>query len=147
VTAYAFSGGSYSSAGYSTKGGWSGSTNAVNAALSVGGAVFVKFNAVTNFTITGNVVSGTNVVHFTPGQFNLVGSPTPQSGLISSLGYVPTSGDSTYQFIPATQAYFTGGYSTKGGWSGQPNLGVAEGIFLKAAPANPGTWSQVFTNN
>lgn len=146
LTVYAFSGGSYYSAGYSTKGGWSGSTNVVDAALSVGSAVFVKVNTATNITVVGNVLTGTNVVNFTPGAYNLVGSPTPQAGSLSSLGYVPTSGDSTYQFDPATQSYITGGYSTKGGWSGEPNLRAGEGFFLKAAASNPGTWSQVLTN-
>ena len=146
---YAFSGGAYAtpSAGYSTKSGWTGGTNAANVALRAGSAVFVKVGSSNTVTITGNVVTGTNLVSYING-YNLIGSPTPQAGLLqTALGYVPTSGDVVYQFNPTSQQYNSpaSGYGTKGGWSGggQPNLGVAEGFFLKSAAVSGGTWTQI----
>jgi hypothetical protein len=146
---YAFSGGAYASpiATYSTKGGWAGGTNAANAGLSVGSAVFVKVPSTNTITIVGNVITGTNNIHYANG-FNFVASPTPQGGLIqTALGYTPTSGDAVYQFNPTTQQYFNpiSSYSTKGGWAGagQPNVKVGEGFFLKSAAVSGGTWTQV----
>jgi hypothetical protein len=150
-TIYAFSGGAFANpaAGYTTKGGWTGGTNAANAALSAGRGVFIKVPSTATLTFVGNVVAGgTNTVPYNNG-FNIVSSPTPQAGLLqTNLGFVPFNGDTIYQFNSSSQAYPnpSSGYTTKGGWAGagQPNLQVGEAFWLKSASVSGGTWVQVF---
>jgi hypothetical protein len=146
---YAFQNGAFATpaAGYTTKGGWSGGTNAANAGLSIGSAVFVKVPSSNTVTLVGTVFTGTNVVNFANG-YNFVTSPSPRSGLLQTdLGYVPTSGDVVYRFDPVTQQYKSpaSGYTTKGGWSGggEPVINVGEGIFLKSAAASGGSWTNI----
>jgi hypothetical protein len=146
-TVYAFAGGSYTSAGYSTKGGWApaAGVTAANAALQPGGGVFVNVPSATTVTVVGNVLQGALAQPFAAG-FNIVSSKVPQAGLLATdLGYTPATGDIVYQFNSTAQTYNTAnGYSTKGGWApSQPTVGVGEAFFLSSGAG--GTWSRNFT--
>jgi len=146
-TAYAFSGGAYTSAGYSTKGGWAppAGVTAVNAALQPGGGVFVQVPSATTVTVVGNVLQGALAQPYVAG-FTMLSSKVPQAGLLQTdLGYVPAGADLVYQFNSAGQTYFPAkGYTTKGGWGpSQPTIGVGEAFFLSSSLG--GTWTRNFT--
>lgn len=140
---YAYSGGSYSSATYTTKSGWAGSVSAVNTALNGGNGVFVSVPTATTLTLVGNVKQGTLSQAYGTG-FNLLGSQVPQAGLVATdLGFAPNNNDIVYQFLPG-QTYQSATYTTKSGWApSQPSLGVAEGFWLNTATA--GTWTRNFS--
>jgi len=143
---YAYVNGAYNpSASYTTKGGWSGGAG-VQAGLQPGGGVFVKVPSTATVTLVGNVLQGALAQTYNSG-FNIIGSKVPQSGLLQTdLGYTPTSGDSVYRYDSATQAYLpSASYTTKGGWSPQPTIGVGEAFWLKSAAVSGGTWTRNFT--
>jgi hypothetical protein len=145
---YAFTGGAFASppASYSTKTGWSGNTNAVNAALNPGGGVFVAVPSAKTVTLVGNVMQGSLNTPYISG-YNMVASQVPQAGLLQTdLGYAPVSGAAIYRFNAASQAYISPpySYSTKTGWSpSQPSVNVGEGFWLASPGA--GTWTRDFT--
>lgn len=143
---YPFSGGAFlPAAGYTTKGGWAGGVAGANAALKPGSSVFVSVPSTATITVVGNVVQGALSTPYNAG-YNMVASPVPQAGLIQTdLGYVPQSGASTIQFDTTAQGYLPAkGFTTKGGWApAQPNIGVAEGLWLNSPGA--GAWSRNFT--
>jgi len=146
TTVYAFSGGAFASppATYSIKGGWSGNTNAVNAALKPGRGVFIQLPVATTVSFTGNVMQGTLSTPHVAG-FEIMSSPVPQSGPIQDLGYSPVSGDVVYRFRCGAgyqSPFFS--YSTKGGWQpSQPDLEVGEAVFLQSPTA--GFWVRNFS--
>ncbi len=148
---YAFANGAYAnpSAGYTTKGGWAGGTNAADVALCTGGGVFVKVPSAVTVTMVGNVMQGNLSTHFNNG-YNIISSQVPMTGLMQTgLGYPPTS---VTQYIFGTRgpkAYNNpaSGYTTKGGWGGggQPNLAIGQAVFLKSAAGAGGNWTTNFT--
>jgi len=146
VFAWVPSSAGYSSATWSSgKSGtvWSGNTNAVNKALSTGGAVFVKTPAGTGgsypITMIGNVIQGTNVVPLAAG-FNLAAPVSPVGGVtITNLGYVPHVGDTVFSWNVASQSWSSAAYSSsKSGavWSpAPPTINVGQGVFVNASAA------------
>jgi len=142
---YSYSG-AYDTATFTTKGGWAGSVAAVNAALAPGKGVFVKVPSDATVTLVGNVMQGALSTPYVNG-FNIVSSQVPQAGALQTdLAYVPTSGDTVYQFDATVQNYKTAAtYTTKGGWSAQPSIAVGEAFWLKSAAAAGGTWTRSFT--
>jgi hypothetical protein len=117
----------------------------------------------TNFTETGNVLSGTVSNHYVPqtaGTYGLVASAIPYGGdLRTNLNYNATPGDIVYQWSGTTfNAYdytISGrGASTAtnwvlegpGGGTENPQIPVGAGFFL--VPNSSGeSWVETFTNN
>lgn len=143
---YAFSGGTFANppASYTTKGGWGGNTNAVNAALAPGGGVFVQVPSASTVTFVGEVPQGSLSTPYAAG-YNIIASQVPQSGLVQTdLGYTPNSGDALYKYTGGVGYQPTISYTTKGGWSpGQPTMGVGEAFFLQAPGS--GNWVRNFS--
>lgn len=149
VTIMAYNGNGYDTAGYATKTGWSGNTNAINNALNnlniYGNGFFVKFSSNTNIILLGNVLQGTLTRSYTNG-FNIIGSPVPQEGLLQTdLGFIPNNNDTIYRYKSDQSGYITAGYSTKLGWQpNEPKLNVGEAFFLKNTTGG-GIWIRNFT--
>lgn len=147
-TVYAFSGGAFASpaASYSSKTGWTGGTNAANAALKPGGAVFAAVSAPKTITLVGTVDQGALSTPYIAG-FNMIASQVPQAGLMQTdLGYAPSGNVTVYRYNAGTQTYASPAstWSSKTGWSpSQPSLNVGEGVFL--ATSVGGTWTRNFT--
>jgi hypothetical protein len=150
VYAYSTSGATYLSASYiSTKSGkaWTGSTNAVNAALTTGQGVFVSTPSAISFTTVGTVIQGTNVVSLGSG-FNIVAPVSPLAGDIqTNLGYIPHVGDVIDIWSPSAQGYTSASYiSTKSGpkWSpSSPQLSVGQAVFINTTATSGWTNSLV----
>jgi hypothetical protein len=113
---------------------WNGNTNAVDAALNKGGAVFIDLPTATSIVVVGTVLQQTNIVNFLPG-FNMVATQEPISGQIdTNLTYVPSIGDVIYMWNPSTQQYTSANYinSKKGpAWNpSDPVISVGQGVFI-----------------
>jgi hypothetical protein len=126
--------------------GWSGDTNVINKALSVGQGVFVKITNNIVLTEVGNVIQGTNVTPLISG-YNLISFVTPISGAIqTNLSYAPSPNDKVMKWNPATQGYDISTYSKgKSGYSwspSQPVINVGDAIFLSTT--NPAAWTNIF---
>ena len=148
ATVYAMSGGAFQPlAQYTSKGGWVGGTNYVNAALTPGQGVFVSVASATTVTMVGNVKQGSLSTPFSSG-FNIISSQVPIAGLMQhTLNFQPAGGAATvYTFNAATQLYNPlSQYTSKGGWTGagEPNLGVGQAVVLSSGSS--GNWSTNFT--
>jgi hypothetical protein len=125
---------------------WSGNTNGINAALNVGGGVFVSSPATNNVTLVGTVIQGTNVIALTTG-YNLVSPIQPiAGGLQTTLGFSPVVGDTVLEWTPAGQTYVAYNYiSSKGTlkWNpSEPQIAVGQSFFVQAPSAQ--TWTNTF---
>lgn len=103
--------------------------------------------AVTN-TFVGNVQQGTLVTPLNAG-FTLVGSQVPVSGLVTDptgLKLPIAEGDSVFTFNNASSSYVGSGFAF-GAWggSGEPQIAVGQGFFVKKAIA--ASWTNVFSVN
>lgn len=138
---YVYSGGTFVSALYTSK-GWSGATPTVNAAMNPGQGFFIKVPSVpTTITLVGNVLQGELQNPYAAG-LQIKSSMVPQSGgLQTVLGYAPTVNDRVYRYFPA--GYSSHLYTAKGWSGGEPVPEVAESFWLKAV--NSGTWTRNFT--
>jgi hypothetical protein len=168
---YIFSGGAFSTYGYSIKAAshgnpavtnWFDGTGAVagSTPLNVGASVF--YLPVVNETnvFVGQVLAGSVTNKFTPsaGNFGLVSQVIPVAGGITTvLNYQPAIGDTIYTF---NGSYSTYSYSVKAASHGnpavtnwfdgtgavdEPQISVGQGFWLN--PVITPVWSQTLTNN
>jgi hypothetical protein len=126
---------------------WSGP--AATATLNPGTGFFVKNAGTTdlNITFVGEVPQGTALTVTYPAGFSLIGSIVPQAGnLEKDLGYPAKNGDVVYKFNGTDYGtpYTRRATAWTGGGTDVP-IGVAEGVWLKAAAA--GTWTRSFNVN
>jgi hypothetical protein len=127
--------------------GWTGP--AASATLNPGTGFFIKNAGTTdmNITFVGEVPQGTALTVTFPAGFSLIGSIVPQAGnLEKDLGYPAKTGDVVYKFNGVD--YGTPFTRRATGWTGGGTdvpMGVAEGVWLKAAAA--GTWTRSFSVN
>lgn len=100
--------------------------------------------ALTN-TFVGNVKQGTLATALSAG-FTLVGSQVPQAGLVTTdLGLPIANTESVFRFDNTGNTY-VGSTFFFGSWSGgEPNIGVAEGFFVKKSAA--ASWTRTFSVN
>ncbi len=111
--------------------------------INTGSAAFILNPTSTNLSVTmqGEVPQGQLNIFLAPG-YSMISSPTPRAGrLQTDLGYVPTGGESVYQFR-------RGGYIISQfdpdfvEWDAEPRLNVGEGFFIYRA--TNGVWSRTF---
>jgi len=127
---------------------WSGDTNDVNAALNVGGGVFVDSATTSNtFVNVGNVIQGTNIISLVAG-YNFVSDVSPIGGYIdTNLNYSPSVGDNVQVWNQAGQTY--SGYNYIKGKSGNswspsdPIVPAGAAVFISTGSAK--TWTNTFT--
>jgi len=145
MTVYKYNG-TFKTTSFDALGGtWSDNT----ITLVPGEAVFVKVPTGGKFTNTfvGEVMSG-SLTNPIPVGFSLRSSQVPQAGkLQTDLGYVPSDGDSVYQFDSTTQKYKpTASYDGLGGvWSAEPNIAVGEGFWIKSFATATRNWTRTFS--
>jgi hypothetical protein len=124
-------------------GGWTAGGNTVDP----GEGVFVRNPTATDLKITfvGEVPQGTLTTPITSG-LNLVSSKVPQAGTLqTALQYPAADGDFIFKWNVANQAYDTFEFAF-GTWSpAQPEIGVGESFFARAA--NGATWTRTFSVN
>jgi hypothetical protein len=125
---------------------WSGATNVINAALNVGGGVFISSPATNNVTLVGTVIQGTNVIALTTG-YNLVSPIQPiAGGLQTTLGFSPVVNDTVLEWSPTAQTYVAYNYASSKGvskWSpSEPQISVGQAFFVQAPSAQ--TWTNTF---
>jgi hypothetical protein len=127
---------------------WTGNTNAVNAALQLGGGIFVQSPSATTITIVGTVLQGTNIIALTPNAYNLVSSVSPVGGLLqSNLNYTPSVGDKVIPWDPTSQGYpIQYSYVNNKGtlkWSpSQPTINVGQAVFIQTS-ASTSSWTNI----
>jgi hypothetical protein len=129
--------------------GWTGT--GASAMLNPGTGFFIKNAGTTdmNITFVGEVPQGTALTVNYPAGFSIVGSIVPQAGnLEKDLGYPAKANDVVYKFDGTGYAIYT--RRSTGAWTGVTGqtdvpLGVAEGVWLKAAAA--GAWTRSFSVN
>lgn len=116
--------------------------------LAPGTGFFVQNNGAAPLTLTlvGEVPQGNLTTALTAG-LNLVASQVPQAGkLVTDLKFSAVDGDIVYQWDSATQGYKNPNAFDFGDWTGgEPNLAVAEGVFVQKAAA--GSWNRTFSVN
>jgi len=131
-----------------------------SATLNPGEAGFFENNQITNiiFTFVGTVPQGTNTVTLNRG-FNLVSSPIPQSGGITTvlgLSSIASGNNDGDQLFLYNNTGSSAGYASYGvdstatpPWSpSEPSIGVGQGFFYEVGSANPVvTWTRVFSVN
>jgi hypothetical protein len=127
-------------------------------ALNPGIGAWIQNPNTTNLTVTfvGTVPQGTNTVALSTG-FNLVSSPVPQSGFVSTdLGLTNLNNfDTVYVYTPGTgptAGFFSGtffpgsGSGYQSGWSpSEPTVNVGQGFWYQATA--PVSWTRVFSVN
>ena len=123
-------------------------------ALNPGVGAWIQNPNTTNLTVTfvGTVPQGTNTVALSTG-FNLISSPVPQSGFVSTdLGLTNMSDfDSVYVYTPGSgffaPSFLPGsGSGYQNGWSpSEPTVNVGEGFWYQATAAI--NWTRVFSVN
>jgi hypothetical protein len=140
ASVYKFSGGAFALANtYFGAGFWGDGAQT----LPVGQGYFVKSTVPWTNTFVGEVVmDSTNALI---NGFNMVGSEWPAAGAMdTNLALVPVSGDSVYSFNNGGGYNLANTYFGAGFWgSGNPQLGVAQGVMYKSTGAN--NWIQHFT--
>jgi hypothetical protein len=113
--------------------------------LNPGEGAFIKNPGATAFTVTlvGEVPQGT-LNNAVPAGFSIRSSIVPQAAALDpTLGFVPSEGDTVYQWVNATGQYKTASYEF-GEWV-SPSVAVGESFFLKTAAAK--TWTRTFSVN
>jgi hypothetical protein len=124
-----------------------GPAAAASQTVNPGEGVFVLNPTATTLTVTfvGEVPQGTLSTPLKKG-FQIAASQVPQAGTVSALGYVPTDGDTIYQFDSAGQKYKTPNSFDLGEWTpAEPSLAVGEAVFLNSA--NDKAWPRNFQVN
>jgi hypothetical protein len=126
---------------------WTGNTNAINAALNSDQAIFVSSPAITNITVVGNVLQGTNIISLTGGLFNLVNGIAPVTGLLQTqLGYVPSVGDKVLTWNVGAQTYASASYTVSKGvtkWvPSEPTVTAGSGFFIETTTTP--SWTNSF---
>lgn len=116
--------------------------------LKPGTGFFVQNNGTAPLTLTlvGEVPQGNLSTPLVAG-LNLVASQVPQAGkLVADLKFTAADGDIVYQWDAAAQGYKQPNAFDFGEWTGgDPNIAVAEGIFVQKAAA--GSWARTFSVN
>jgi hypothetical protein len=127
-----------------TQSKWTGTKWTANSALftnamNPGSGFFVNSPALTNITLVGQVIQGTNKLAIAAG-YQIVSPVSPVAGGIGTVnGYSPTKNDAVLIWNGAgyVQHKWTGTLWT----SGEPSYNVGQGFFLNAA--GPNTWTNV----
>jgi hypothetical protein len=125
---------------------WNGSSWTLNNliisnALNPGSGFFLSCPVSTNFTLVGNVITGTNTYPIAAG-YQVIAPIGPVAGTIGTqLGYTPSVGDLVEVWNGNKGTFKTDSY-TVSGWSGvEPTFTVGTAVFLDAA--NNTNWTQV----
>jgi hypothetical protein len=124
--------------------GWFSATDP-NPVLAPGEGFFIQNGNATalNLTFVGEVPQGSLSVALVPG-FQIVGSPVPQAGTPTDLGYVGADGDSIYQWNTSTQGYVPSQFDSVFGWDPPLlSMDVGDAFFLSKTTA--GSWTRTFS--
>jgi hypothetical protein len=133
--------------------GWDGNGNVT---LNPGEAAFFKniYSSAYTVTFVGTVPQGTNTVALNLG-YNLVSSPVPQAGGVSTVLGLTIPGDDS-EDNDTLLTYTGGNYQTynadalgANGWDGtEPTVAVGQGFFFRVISGNaPFAWTRVFSVN
>ena len=139
-TVSAWNGAGFTTATYSSSGGWLGITPQVTAAMQPGSGFFLKVSAATNITLVGNVIVGTNTYPILAG-YNIVSPSAPVAGTIDTTnGFTPNNKDSISVWNGSGFNTYT--FSSTGGWlPSDPQIPVGSAVFLNSK-ANT-NWTEV----
>jgi hypothetical protein len=120
---------------------WSANNSVISNAMNPGSGFFINCPVVTNITLVGNVITGTNTYPVTAG-LSVVAPSSPVAGTIGTqLGYTPSVGD-VVEVWNGNKGTFKNNSYGAGGWSSaEPTFTVGEAVFLDAA--NNTNWTEV----
>jgi len=124
---------------------WTGDTNSVNAALNVGGGVFIVSPSTNNLTLVGTVIQGTNIINLVSG-YNLASSIPPISGTIdTNLNYSPSVGDQVEVWDIPSQSFVGYNFINSKGtlkWSpSDPQISTGIPVFISTIAKG---WTNTF---